>query len=183
MALTFPDYMYMDVKFARQVADKKADECRFWPSTGALLTGTATILYLALMARNMTQFAVCFVRALVSLSLIACLTIAPICAARCATTLCVPGSTDTLAIDCHHSPHHSGSAPTCTTRSATPCGTAELVFTTSRMSTISVSLESYVFSIALRHLDVAMESLAFGLSASSARTAIPRFSPPLPLRL
>lgn len=135
------------------------------------------------MAQNMMQFPVSFVRALISASLIACLTIAPICAARCATTLCVPASTDNLAIDCHHSPHHSGSAPTFTTRSATPCATAELIFTTSRMSTFSVSIESYVFSIALPHLDVAMQPLAFGLSPSSARTAIPRFTPPLPLRL
>lgn len=51
MALTFPDYMYMDVKFARQVADKKPDECRFLPPTGALLTATATTFTLLLWLR------------------------------------------------------------------------------------------------------------------------------------
>lgn len=130
----------------------------------------------------MTQFPLSSVRALISASLIACLTIAPICATRCATTLCVPASADNPANGCHHSPHHSSSAPAFTTRSAAPCAN-ELIFTTSRVSAFSVSIESYVFSIVLPHLDVAMQSLAFGLSPSSALTAIPRFSAPLPLRL
>jgi hypothetical protein len=135
------------------------------------------------MARNMTPFLLSFVRALISASLIACLTIAPICAARCATTLCVPASSDNSPNDCHHSSHQSGSAPTFTTSSATPCASAELLFTTPRLGTSSVSIESHVFSIALPHPDVAMQTLAFGLSPSSVRPAIPKFSPPLPLRL
>jgi hypothetical protein len=135
------------------------------------------------MAWNMTPFLISFVRALISASLIACLTIAPICAARCATTLCVPVSSDNSPNDCHHSSHHSGSAPTFTTRSAIPCPTAELIFTTPRLDPSSVSIESHAFSIALPHLDVAMQSLAFGLSPSSVRPAIPKFSPRLPLRL
>ena len=125
-------------------------------------------------------FPVSFIRALISASLIACLTIAPICAARCATTLCVPASTDNLANDCHHSHtplrfrahiHHPLSHSLRAQR--------ELIFTTPRLNASSVSIESYVFSIAVPHLDVAMQSLAFGLPPS-ARTAIPRFFSPAP---
>jgi hypothetical protein len=134
------------------------------------------------MARNVTPFLVRFVRALISASLIACLTIAPLCAARCATALCVPASPDDSA-NCHHSSHHTGSAPTFTTHSAALCATAEFIFTTPRPSASSLSIESYIFSIALPDLDVAVRSLAFGLSPSAARTAAERVSPPLPLRL
>ncbi len=174
--------MYMDVKFADQVADKNHLNVNFCARRSAL-DGHRNNLYLAYMARNMTSFPVFFVRALISASLIACLTIAPICAARCATTLCIPASADNPVNDCHHSSHRSGSAPTFTTPSATPCSTADLIFTTPRLGASSVSIGSDVFSIAFPHLDLAMQSLGFGLCPRSAQTSLLSFSPPLPLRL
>src|SRR5271165_4354859 len=119
--------------------------------------------------------------ALFSACLLACLVVAPLCSARCATTLCLPASSDNAADTCHHSSHHTGPALAFTAAPSGACAVGELIFTTPRPSNLSVSVDSYVSAV-LSDLNTATPSVATGLAPCSARVSI-FFSPPLPLRI
>jgi len=127
---------------------------------------------------------------LLSASLIACLLIAPLCAVRCAATVCTPASPDGSADGCHHASNHTGCAPAFTAKSSSgPCATGELLFTTPRLQDLSTSIASFAAPTVLLPAELNASSQlgvtaeTGGTFASSARLSEVSSSPFTPLRL
>jgi hypothetical protein len=89
--------------------------------------------------------------------LILCLTLAPLCAARCAVQSCSPVSSEGSAGGCHHSSGHSSSSTTFAVDSAKLCTTTQLLFTapSSEDSSSFPSLASLSFFVPV-HLNAAV---------------------------
>jgi hypothetical protein len=97
--------------------------------------------YLDSMLRDVAIFLACFFRALLAVLLILCLAIAPICTARCASTLCADSGQP--AESCHHSSVPTSDAPVIASiAKSIPCQAANLLLASPRVEEFLSSLES-----------------------------------------
>jgi hypothetical protein len=102
--------------------------------------------------------------AILSAALAACLIVTPLCAARCATTFCIPAATDNSTDSCHHSLSRHDAAPTLATASSTSrCAQGELLFTPPRLQKLSPSIRLFAVS-------------TFALSTSDVGQSLPLFA-------
>jgi hypothetical protein len=105
--------------------------------------------YLALMARkHMWRSIAC---GLLSIFLVALLVTTPLCAARCASSLCPPTTSSQAAERCHHSSPSEGDAPSLGAATKQTCAPPELLFTAPRLENPSAPAASFIsFVVVLR---------------------------------
>lgn len=174
----------MDVLEYRWVASKCV-ALGIFLSTYVLLDATRHNPYLGQMFRAGAASFRSFFHGLFATLLILCLTIAPICAARCASTLCGASLPGQAADSCHNSTAAIEGASGLVYKSAgLPCTNTQLLFTVPRFQSFSTSLTSHVsVQAALLFLPSshAIPLVSFAMLALPAAST--PSSAPVPLRI
>jgi hypothetical protein len=121
-------------------------------------------------------------RALFAFFLIVCVAVAPICVARCSSTLCASPSHSSDS--CHQSSAAGGEGPALACKTNVPCANAQFLFTIPRLESFSAPLMSNVLVPAVllhlpnHHVISSSNSALLELTVA----AIP-ITAPVPLRI
>jgi hypothetical protein len=135
--------------------------------------------YLPLMTReHISRSIAC---GLLSIFLVALLVTAPLCAARCASSLCTPVSSTHAAETCHHSSLSEGNAPSLSAAAKHPCPAPELFFTSLRPEGFSSSVVVFVVSVGVIDSNATSSTVA-SFSPTLTRSWLCSSSASFPLR-
>ena len=130
-------------------------------------------------------------RALLSLSVILCLTIAPLCAMRCGARACTPDSSDGAADACHHSSSPTGALEFSAATTGNPCATGEIVFTAPRLEGLSRAEKLSAAPACISPYALKFSAFRGAIGANDSKPdfeafsagAVLAFSPAIPLRI